>query len=96
MRLVAWPRLLGINLLETLTVLPGDEEISQHGEYNQGEHYCQSLSMTAHSSHVISYFQLMDQQMISKTLLPRVSVIFNPAEHTVWSFAYRIFNPCTL
>ena len=37
MRLLAWPRLLGINLIETVTILPGDAEISQHGEYNQGE-----------------------------------------------------------
>ena len=30
-----WPRLLGINLLETVTIL-SDEELSQHPEYNQG------------------------------------------------------------
>ena len=37
MRVLAWPRLLGINLIETMAILPGDEEISQHGEFNQGE-----------------------------------------------------------
>jgi len=34
-RVRVWPRLLGINMLETVTVLPGEEELSTHPEYNQ-------------------------------------------------------------
>jgi len=34
-RVRVWPRLLGINMLETVTVLPGEEELSSHPEYNQ-------------------------------------------------------------
>jgi len=34
-RVRVWPRLLGINMLETVTVLPTDEELSRHAEYNQ-------------------------------------------------------------
>lgn len=34
-RVRVWPRLLGINMLETITVLPGEEELSSHTEYNQ-------------------------------------------------------------
>ena len=37
MRVRVWPRLLGINMLETVTVLPGEEELSSHPEYNQGK-----------------------------------------------------------
>ena len=36
-RVRVWPRLLGINMLETVTVLPGEEELSSHPEYNQGK-----------------------------------------------------------
>jgi len=35
MRVRVWPRLMGINLLETCIVLPTQEEIEQHQEYNQ-------------------------------------------------------------
>jgi hypothetical protein len=31
-----WPRLMGIELLETDISLPTEEEISNHPEYNQG------------------------------------------------------------
>jgi len=34
-RVKVWPRLMGINLLETSIVLPTQEEIQQHSEYNQ-------------------------------------------------------------
>jgi len=34
MRVKVWPKLLGINLLDTVTIL-SDEELSQHHEYNQ-------------------------------------------------------------
>lgn len=34
-RVKVWPRLMGINLLETSIVLPTQEEIHQHPEYNQ-------------------------------------------------------------
>jgi len=34
-RIRVWPRLLGINMLETVAVLPEDEELARHPEYNQ-------------------------------------------------------------
>lgn len=36
-RVRVWPRLLGMNMLETVMVLPGEEELSSHPEYNQGK-----------------------------------------------------------
>ena len=35
-RVRVWPRLMGINMLETVTILPEEEELASHPEYNQG------------------------------------------------------------
>ena len=36
MRVRVWPRLMGIDLIETDVTIPTDEEIKKHPEYNQG------------------------------------------------------------
>ena len=36
MRVRVWPRLMGIDLIETNLSIPSDEQVKVHPEYNQG------------------------------------------------------------
>ena len=77
MRVLAWPRLLGINLIETMAILPGDEEISQHGEFNQGEND-QSVSQSV--SLVISLLAVvLDVNRSLKRFPPGIEEAERPA-----------------
>ena len=55
MRVRVWPRLMGIDLIETDVTIPTDEEIKKHPEYNQGTENLNSCKIRGGGGYIFDW-----------------------------------------